>query len=952
MVSKIAALLLVTSCRGEGINHHTSAGQLDLSATSPVDLVDGPTDDDDTGENRDRPNYDEALYQKLVLGKHETVDLVDGPTDDDDTGENRDRPNYDEALYQKLVLGKHEKDEFVDDYDSRKPTREWSVADTTKNPYGHAHCEFVWPGIKDEAAKRTAAKLQQVLGEDAPPDIVIKYRGIILHKGSSLEKFTVQLPYPMSRFLEKQLEVTIKEVKKATGDLVKNETIKCLSWKDTLKKAYTAIKSVHKDEQSVAEECVQKTRDWMDSDNSKGKPVSDFIYHGTGKRPGGKPIKVAFLFHGLNDITTTNGVDQMYMMYGDMCRQLADGHDDWLLVAVAPMYQDQIILRKLYMHMGMLYTHQYLHQSWVRPVVEELLGQKRAPELLFAGFSMGGILATLSAITFRNLHTAEFRVPLPALDPFRRKDNQCAHDAVTEVKAKVRANIKRKVHAAAGAASVGERYLDVHLEALSVCFRADARGKGKVIQDSNAPRADVRGLATFASPLHGLRAGLASPRVTIWAMNFQQWFAFNNKYEQANVIEVLDIVMPTELSVIHGKTRTHLLGIIHATDGSVFAKESTFKAYHVNHVQDGVVGLQGDQREIEMGAFGPTVYEFDEMNKSENLEPSYTCEFDKKPAHKNAVNQFGELPYEHSKMWLLEDKKHDKLLNAVDLRISGLLVLGLTNDKTAKVVRLVNALLTMDKTAVTQTKEQGKKDQMRIGMNRENINDIKTFLEYLNPESRNHLGVVGGQLWEWGPAKVSPGAELDEFKAQYKAKLGRLHVILTTVLYGVFGGTGSAAGFQCEKDQKQFTFKEDDGDEALVKPAEISADSKEWFFMRKFEHEKSEARKALRGHMVYGIIAEELDRPDKRRLKYQSKKNGFRKQLKKQLKFGIISDVRATVRGFLASPGFIRSESSDPQIKKYRHKRTTFPEVKKESTDSGVWTSRSKMLSNIGSIHD
>jgi len=152
---------------------------------------------------------------------------------------------------------------------------------------------------------------------------------------------------------------------------------------------------------------------------------------------GKKPINVVFMFPGLNTehmIRGEHGTSKVAdagfnTWYRDMCKQLAGIQQEFLIVVVAPMYQGHPIMRDLYLEMGIMYTHQYTRQAWVHPVLQELAHAGYKPKIIFAGNSVGGIIATWHAITYGETQVSSGDVDV-VVDPFRAYDTECASAAV------------------------------------------------------------------------------------------------------------------------------------------------------------------------------------------------------------------------------------------------------------------------------------------------------------------------------------------------------------------------------------------------------------------------------------------------------------------------------------------------------------------------------------------
>jgi len=446
------------------------------------------------------------------------------------------------------------------------------------------------------------------------------------------------------------------------------------SWKETLSAAESDYQGRTPSQEEDIAKCVARTDIFMNDDRQYTQR-HEFMYRGNQGRGHEKNINVVFLFHGLNQFNMDvpvvgtvfkrqdNGVNQMMVWYADMCTHLVRQEQEFLLVLVGTSYLDMPEVRALYLDLGVLYTHQYMRQAWVYPLLRELDDQGYKQKILFAGFSMGGILATFSAIsTLSGKASEKLGVENLVLDPFRDIYTDCPKQSVKELR-----NAPNDGSAPEDTSNT-DSMLNIHLEKLEKCIRLQGGSPG--VTPPDVPRyfneekeksmaidnVYVAGLVTFGTPLH----------------QFVPLDRFCSNWAGIRFLKCaksLDnrTVLTTELK--HEKEKTgsikgrHILGRIIATDGQVLGERTRddsaekLRVWHFNHIDDGVVGYQGDGKAAEkVGFMG---YGWGDANTTGPTEDHsvfapFTCFFAEHPnvdpKNADAIKNKFDVPYAYHQM--------------------------------------------------------------------------------------------------------------------------------------------------------------------------------------------------------------------------------------------------------------------------------------------------------------
>lgn len=500
-------------------------------------------------------------------------------------------------------------------------------------------------------------------GDEVNVDVLYRENTLSsLRFNSTSTSGTVVLPFPIGNFLNKlELKFDSKTSKKfemqesGVKDIEMQEsgvkaTLTCKAWVDTLKDV------PHVEVKQAIKECVDKTSTFFD-DSDRGAPREQFIYRWNSSKTHEttKSINVAFLFPGMNGNVFTdygeyhNGARQGPMWFADMCSQLAnESTGDFLLVFVPVMFPKHLALRSMYMELGMLYTQTYIQQAYVDPILDVLATQYgNTPTLIFGGYSMGGIIATLMSIHF-SLDSTD-RVRSVVLDPYEDFYGKCAFNATLGIRDEINKLRTSKEY------GVGSPLVNQYREALNECK------KNTRLLPKPSNTFFLAALYTFGTPLHSQANALLVLPFTI-ALT-RKIFLYGSTHATGTY----------EMETFAFFDYAHFFGHLLHHDGH-FVRElqdknhNKPKVFHINHFSDRTVGLQANVTRApeELGYVNSGVWE----KKANNPSIKFACWFAKRQPEplKSTYRLIDELPYAYEKLMLGPDS--DELIS-LDVNAEG-----------------------------------------------------------------------------------------------------------------------------------------------------------------------------------------------------------------------------------------------------------------------------------------
>lgn len=427
-------------------------------------------------------------------------------------------------------------------------------------------------------------------------------------------------------------------------------TLECKSWSDILSGSGASSEGDEQPADEAAEiaACV-RTTSTFDRDDELGQPMENFLYRGNRKANGEKKINAAFLYPGLNinplhisDYRQwNNGAVQGTMWYAEMCTQMVRAGGEFLLLFASPVYPQRETERFMYMDHGTLYTSKYMQQGVVDPIIHALSTDGYTVNVMFGGFSMGGIIATYQTID-KSGHILQDEVTKPTtsiLDPYMAESTGCAKKAIKGEAEDVKPLRKK------------ESIIDSYLSTLQACLSEATEKSPLKSAGLVSAKYTLSALYTLGSPINSCATPTVQPPPYDSAMT----------YENASSRGVIDATGPKE----DGNGYINFIGRIIIHDGTRIRKlqalNPAFTVYHINHFFDNVVGMQTNmERNITtLGYMDSGDWSLTTLPPATEPEINFTCWFAERKGvasadifpDDNDYSKFtDEFPYDFQKM--------------------------------------------------------------------------------------------------------------------------------------------------------------------------------------------------------------------------------------------------------------------------------------------------------------